>query len=155
MGIKRRHKVCLTKIDVVDQLSGYSKEDEAGEDPSHKRVSQVAVLCYHVIGLDVAKAKDVELLLTASSCRIDWEQDRPGDTTAHETDHDGEFAVPQEEVAIERVVLKDVFIWDLLHEGDPSKECIWSRWCSLLLPYRSKVCSRGILPREPAPQYDE
>lgn len=98
----------MPQIDVVDQFACHKEEDEADKDPGDKDMGIVSILVHHV-----AKAQEVELALTTTTGCIDGEQDRPGYAAADKTDDDGHFEVAQQEVAIERVMLKNVLIGEL------------------------------------------
>ena len=98
----------MPQINVVNHLPRYKKEDEAYEDPGDKDMGIISIFVRYI-----AEAQEVELTLTTTACCVDRKQDRPGDTATNETDDDGHFEVPEQEVAIKGVVLKDVLIREL------------------------------------------
>lgn len=107
-SIEGRQEVGLSKVDEVDGLPRDHEKHEAEEDPRDKGMGVVAILV-----LDVGKGEDVKLLLTTTASGIDRKQNGPGDEATDKADDDGQLKVTEQEIAIERVVLEDVFVGNL------------------------------------------
>lgn len=81
---------------------------------------------------DIAESEDVELLLTASTCCIDWEQDWERDEAANEARYDRELEQAQEEVAVQGASsVQDVSIRELEEGANPAEQAIRQLWCAL------------------------
>jgi hypothetical protein len=80
----------------------------------------------------------------SSYSRIDREQNGPRDAAAHEADEDDELKVAHKEVAVNGLVLEDVFVVNAAKVLNPSKQARAGGWC--LAPV---VCSvfDGFHPR--------
>ncbi len=98
-------EICSSQTDEVDSLSSDQENDEAQKDARDTCVGKVPVGVYHV-----GHAENVELLLTAAACCIDWEQDGPGNATADQRHDDEDFEETEPKISVERVVSKDMAV---------------------------------------------
>lgn len=96
----------MSKIDVENHLSGNEEKDEAEIDPSDNSDGIIAVTVTG-IRVDVAIGNDIKLLSwgIGMSSSKDGKQDGPSHEAANEGDYDGHLEIPEEEKAIERVLL--------------------------------------------------
>ena len=94
-------------------------------------MSIVAVLVPFDGDIDVAEAENVQLNASGATSSIDGEQDGHGDETANEADGDRNLQVSKEEKTIERLVIEDVAVRDLVEGANPVEHSIGQVWCSL------------------------
>ena len=73
---------------------------------------------------DIAEAENVELLLAITSCSVDRKQDGPGDATSDQADDDRYLQISEQEVAIQRVMLENESVRELIKGFQPSDERI-------------------------------
>ena len=105
----------MTQIDVIDALAHDDVEYKAKEDPGDEGVGveTVLVIC------DITETDEVQLLLGIAACRVDREKNWPGHETADKADGHRDFEVSKQEEAIQRVVVKDIAVRDLIECANP------------------------------------
>lgn len=64
---------------------------------------------------DIGKAQNIQLLFTTTAGGIDWEQDGPSDAATDEHDSGRQLQESQQEISIQRVVLENVSVGELVH----------------------------------------
>jgi hypothetical protein len=109
----------LAEIDVEDALAANQEEDEGVEDPANEDMSVEAVFARALICVDVGECEQIELLSTATTSSIDWEEDWPSDAAADKADHREHLHISQEQVRVDRLVLKSIRIGDLPELAEP------------------------------------
>ena len=110
----------MTQIDVIDALAHDDVKYEGEEDPGYECVGVETIL-----GIcNVTETDEVQLLLASAACRIDREEDRPCDETADEADDGRHFEISKQEEAIERVVIEDIAVWNLVESANPVEHAI-------------------------------
>ena len=136
--VKRREKVGLTQIDVIDALAHDDVEYEGEKDPGDEGVGIETILgvCH------VTKTDKVQLLLASAACRINSEEDGPCHETADEADGHRNLEVPKQEEAIERVVIEDIAVWDLVESANPVEQAIGKIWRPL--PVKQECQSHAL-----------
>lgn len=72
---------------------------------------------------------------------VDWEKHRPGNETTQEADDDEQLEVTDEQVAIDGLVVENVFVLDAAEVLDPTKEAVAGRGC--LAPTRQLARRTG------------
>jgi hypothetical protein len=88
---------------------------------------------------DVAHREDVELLLANTTCCVDREQNRPRDAAAQEAQDNHHLEEAHEEVTVDRLVVQDVLILEILEVFNPSKQAPTLGWSLPLDPQMVKV----------------
>jgi len=101
------------------------------EDPCDKSVRIVTILIAWNATLDIAEAEDVQLNASCATSSIDWEQDRPCYQTADEANRDRDLQISKEEEAIERLVVKNIAVRDLVEGSNPVEQPFRQVWGSL------------------------
>ena len=109
----------MAEIDVEDGLAANEEDDEGVEDPANEDMSVKAVSARAHMCIDVGKCEQIELCLSATTSSIDWEEDRPSDAAADKADHHKHSHVSQEQVRVDRLVLKSIGIGDLPELAEP------------------------------------
>jgi hypothetical protein len=71
---------------------------------------------------DIAHRKDVQLLLSCATGRVDGEEDRPRDNASQQADGDEDLEEAHEEVAIDRLVVENICVREILKILYPPKE---------------------------------
>ena len=114
----------MTQIDVIDTLAHHDVEYEGEKDPGDEgvRVETILGVC------DVTETDTVELFQASTACRIDREEDGPCHETANKADGHRNFEVPKQEEAIERVMIEDITVRDLIEGAYPVEHAIGKLW---------------------------
>lgn len=68
---------------------------------------------------DVGNTQDIELLIASFPSCIDGEQNRPSNETPDEANDGRKLDISEQEIRIERMMLEDVGIGQLVHAHDP------------------------------------
>ena len=128
----------MTQIDVIDTLAHHDVEDEGEEDPGDEgvRVETILGVC------DITETDAVELLQASTACRVDREEDGPCHETTNKADGHRNFEVSKQEEAIERVVIEDIAVGDLIEGANPVEHTIGKIWRPF--PAKSECQSRTI-----------
>lgn len=114
----------MTQIDVVDALAHDDVEHEGEKYPGDEGVRVVTILGV----CDITETDGVELLQASAACRIDREEDGPCHETTDKADGRGNLEVSKQEEAIERVVIEDIAVWDLIEGANPVEHAIGKIW---------------------------
>jgi hypothetical protein len=109
----------LAEIDVEDALAANEEEDEGVEDPANEDMSVEAVSARAHLCIDIGECEQIELCLSAATSSIDWEEDWPSDAGADKADHHKHLHISQEQVRVDRLVLKSIGIRDLPKLAEP------------------------------------
>ena len=118
----------MTQIDVIDALAHDDVEYEGEKNPGNEGVGVEAIL---VVFCDVTETEEVQLLQLSAACRIDREKDWPCHETADEADGRRNLEVSKQQEAIERVVVEDIAIWDLVESANPIEHTRGKSWRAL------------------------
>lgn len=78
-----------------------------------------AVLVAWDSGIDVTEGEHVQLCQAPTACRVHREQDGPCYQAAEEAQSDGYLEVSKQKEAVERLVIENVTIRDLVERLDP------------------------------------
>jgi hypothetical protein len=105
--------------------------------------------------LDIAHGEKVELLLTCTTSRVDRPQNRPCDKAAQEANNHHHLEESYKQIAINRLVVQDVFIFEVLKVFDPAKHAPTLWWSLSLDTQMIKVCSWRIHSAERFAEDDE
>lgn len=95
-------------------------------DPGNKSVGIVTVFAI----TDVAETDEVQLLQARSAGRIDGKQDRPSYQAAEEAQRHGNLQIAEEEEAVQRVMIEDIAVRNLVERFDPTEQSPWQLWRS-------------------------
>lgn len=114
----------MTQIDIIDALAHDDVEYEGEKNPGDEgvRVEAILVVC------DVTETDDVQLQLASAASRVDGEEDRPCYETADEADGCGDLKVSKQEEAVERMVIENIAVWNLIESADPVEHAIGKIW---------------------------
>lgn len=88
---------------------------------------------------DVAHRENIELLLANTTSCVDREQNRPRDAAAQEAQDNHHLEEAHKEVTVDRLVVQDVLILEILEVFDPSKQTPTLGWSLPLNPQMVKV----------------
>lgn len=110
----------MTQIDVIDALAHDNVEDEGEKYPGDEGMGVETILCV----CDVTETDEVQLLLASTACRVDREKDRPCHETADEADGHRNFEVSEQEEAIQRVMVEDIAVGNLIECANPVEQAI-------------------------------
>lgn len=91
----------------------------------------VAIFVSWNAGLDVTEAEDVQLDPPCTTSGIDWKQNGPCQQTADEAHGDRDLQISQKQEAIERLVIEDIAIGNLIEGLDPVEQSIGQVWRTL------------------------
>lgn len=94
---------------------------------------------------DVGETEDIQLLLTTATGSVYREQDGPGDTATNEHDCRCQLKESQQEVRIQRVMLKNVGVGELVHRSDPAPRAGGGFWGALPWLEVADVGTRHVL----------
>ena len=81
-----------------------------------------------VVFSDVTETDKIQLLLASAAGRVDRKQDGERDETADKADGHGNFEVSKQQEAIERVVIENIAVGDLVKGSDPVEQAIRKLW---------------------------
>lgn len=121
----------MAEIDVEDALTADEEEDKSIEEPANEDVGIEAVFPRALIGVDVAECKQIELLPCTTTSGIDRKKDRPSDAAADKADHHKHLHIAQEQVGVDRMVLKSIGIGDLPERAEPIEHTSGQGRCTL------------------------
>ena len=88
-------------------------------DPADEGVSVVTILVD-----DIAEAQHVKLFVSGPARDIHGKEDGPGNKAAKEADGDGNPQIAQEEVGIQRMVIEDISVRNLVEGAEPVQETL-------------------------------
>lgn len=114
----------MTQIDVIDTFAHHDVEYEGEKDPGDEGVGVETVLSV----CDVTETDEIELLQASAASRIDWEENGPSHETTDKTDSHRDLKVSKQEEAIERVVVEDIAVRDLVEGANPIEHAIGKIW---------------------------
>lgn len=78
-----------------------------------------------VIVRHVSHGKDIQLCFTTTTCNVDWEQNWKGDTASDQASNNGHFQEPQEQITVQRMVVKDMAVWNIEEGAKETKKLVW------------------------------
>ena len=120
--------------------------DQRGHTEEDDRNASVRIVTVDVnaLVLDVTHGEKVKLLLSSATGGIDRKQNGPGDARAQETQDDHDLEEAYKKVTVNRLVIQNVLILEILEVLDPSKHSTTRRWGLSPLPKVIEVRSRRI-----------
>lgn len=136
----------MSEVDIENHLSCDEEDDKAQVNPSNYRNSIIPITIASVC-VNVAKGDDIELLSRWISLAsgIDREQNGPSNETADKGDDDGHLEVAQQEEGIERVLLQDYGIGNVVESLHPAEHALGQSRRALLFAQSAEIGSRSIL----------
>lgn len=91
------------------------------------------------LGVDVAHGQQVELRLAGPTRGIDGKKNGPGDQTTQEAGNDQDLEEAHKQIAVNGLVIENVFILEACKVFDPAKEAWTGRWRLALLAQMVEV----------------
>ena len=78
-----------------------------------------------VAGQHIGIGEKIKLNSVTAACGVDWKEDWPCDETADQANDRCNLEEAEQQVAIHRLMVQDVGVWNLIECPNPVEETTW------------------------------